>query len=89
MRQVHCDGCGFTEPINLTKDQRKIEHVAFLIGTKVDRRWPTEKTAEKRFEADLCPTCQGTVLHNYFDIPAEGELEIPAFIEPRSLRSAG
>jgi hypothetical protein len=76
MRQVHCDGCGYAEPDGMGKP--KITPITLLIVE--DPRFPE---GTKKYEADLCPNCQGMILHTYFKIPAEGKLELPAFIGPR------
>ena len=75
MRQVHCDGCGFAEPNNLPKP--KIKPLTLLVVK--DARFPS---GTEKYEADLCPNCQGMLLHTYFKVPAEGKLEVPAFIGP-------
>lgn len=76
MRRVHCDGCGCTELENLPK--HKIKSVTVLIAK--DPRFPE---GTDKYEADLCPNCQGMMLHQYFKIPAGGKLDLPAFIGPR------
>lgn len=78
MRQVHCDGCGFTEPDELPKSKRTIEPVTLVLVK--DHRFPegTEKCV-----ADLCQNCLGMLKHTYFKIPAEGKLDIPAFLGPK------
>jgi hypothetical protein len=83
MKKIHCDGCPFVEPENAPKDKRQIGRVKLMIIE--DPRFPEGAT---HYEADLCKTCKGQVLHKYFDIPAQGKLELPAFIEPvRSMRA--
>jgi hypothetical protein len=75
VEKLHCDGCGITEPAKDT--QHKIQHV--VLGIVEDSRFPG---GTKKFEADLCPQCQGTMLYTYFGIGQGGSLEIPAFLEP-------
>ena len=75
MQKLQCDGCGFSELIDQPK--HKIKSVKLVIVD--DPRFPEGMT---KHEADLCPTCQGNLLHNYFDVPAEGKLNVPGFIEP-------
>lgn len=77
MKRVHCDGCGCTEPQGSSKNN-KIRTIKLSIVQ--DPRWPE---GSDNYEADLCPNCQGIMLHQYFKVPAEGRLELPAFIGPR------
>ncbi|MET0786573.1 MAG: hypothetical protein ABWY25_07705 [Paenisporosarcina sp.] len=81
MRQVHCDGCGFTEPDDLAKSKQRIQRGVSLSIVK-DMRAPGPEGTEKH-EADLCPNCLGMLLHTYFKIPAKGKLDVPAFVGPR------
>lgn len=76
MRQVHCDGCGFAEPERLAKP--KIKPVTLQVVK--DPRFPS---GTETYTADLCPNCQGMMLHSYFKVPAEGQLDLPAFIGPK------
>ena len=76
MKQVHCDGCGFTEDISMVR--KTIKPVTLSIVTD-PREWAN---GTKVHEADLCPTCETTLLHEYFRIPAKGKLELPAFMGP-------
>jgi len=78
MRRLHCDGCGFTEPDNVAKAKRQIKSVSLIVVE--DSRFPA---GSEKFEADLCPNCRGMCLHEYFKIPAQGSLELPAFLGPR------
>jgi hypothetical protein len=71
MRRVHCDGCGFTEPGDKPRGQRKIKDVTLDITN--DPRFP-EGTA--KHTADLCPACVDTLLHSYFNVPLENRLEL-------------
>lgn len=80
MRKIHCTGCGMSEPLDMTN--HKILTVTMVIDQDI-REWANTP----KFETDLCPDCRGRLFHNYFDTPAEGSLEIPAFIEPRSLKA--
>jgi hypothetical protein len=75
MKRLHCDGCGLTEAVDQPK--HKIEHVSFTLNENT--RFPADTV---KHEADLCPTCRGQLLHQYFNMPAEGTLELPAFISP-------
>lgn len=81
---VHCDGCGFTEPDDLAQSQRKIKKVTVTVEHDPRESFPE---AKERNSADLCPDCQGRMLHEYFGIRAEGQLETPAFLAPRSLKA--
>jgi hypothetical protein len=83
MRQVHCDGCGFTEPDDLSKSRQTIEPVSLVLVK--DHRFPA---GTEKFEADLCQNCLGMLKHTYFKVPAEGQLELPAFLGPRMLDNA-
>ena len=77
MRQVHCDGCGYSEADDLASSKRKILPVT--IGLERDPRWPegTDKNS-----ADLCASCIGLLLHTYFKVPMSDrlELEVPTFL---------
>lgn len=75
MKRLHCDGCGITEEID--QPRHKITQIELKVLN--DPRW--ESTIPKH-DADLCPTCLGMMLHQFFNIPAEGGLELPAFISP-------
>lgn len=77
---THCDGCGFTEPEHLADTKKKIRRVT--LSVELDARTSFPESREKH-ESDLCPNCQGTLLHTYFNIPAEGKLALPAFIGPK------
>ena len=78
MRQVRCDGCGMTESDEVMKN-RKIEPVTLTIIE--DPRFPQ---GIQEYKADLCDTCRGAVLHNYFNKLAGGTLEVPAFVALKS-----
>lgn len=80
MRQVHCDGCGFTEPDDLAKSKKQIQEVTLMMVK--DPRFPE---GTEKHEADLCPDCVGRLLHTYFRVGARGSLDTPAFIGPRKL----
>jgi len=82
MKQVHCDGCGFTEPENLPQKKQKILPVTIRI--EKDPRWPEGTDKES---ADLCPSCLGLLLHTYFKVsmPDRLELEVPTFLGPEML----
>lgn len=79
MRQVHCDGCGMNEPQDLPKLKKTIYPVRLLVVKD-----PFIPSGTQKYEADLCPNCVGIVLHQYFKMPAKGQLELPAFIDPRA-----
>lgn len=78
MKRVHCDGCGFTEPEDTPKAKRKIKPVTMIVVE--DHRFPE---GSEKHESDLCINCRGMMLHEYFKIPAQGSLELPAFLGPR------
>lgn len=82
MRQVHCDGCGFTEADGLPKSKQKIQEVTLKIVN--DPRFPE---GTDKHVADLCPGCQGLLLHTYFKVPLSNklELEVPTFLGPEEL----
>ena len=82
MLKVHCSGCGMSEEVD--KALQKIGPVT-LTDSLVQRSW----TSDPIFTADLCRECISGILHNYFGVRAEGELELPAFIEPQSIRAVG
>jgi hypothetical protein len=77
MRQVHCDGCGHTEPDGLAKKNQKILSVS--IRVEKDPRFPE---GTDKYDADLCPTCRGLLLHTYFNVsmPERLELDVPSFL---------
>jgi hypothetical protein len=79
MQLVSCDGCKFKEPSDLPKSKRTILPVKFDV-IEDDRSSVPEGT--RTYKADMCGTCRGQLLHNYFGIPAGGKLELPAFVEP-------
>jgi hypothetical protein len=90
MRQMHCDGCGFTESDELLKSERRIESVTLQLG--IDPRFPEDK--KERHRADLCENCRALMLHTYFKVPMADRLElaVPTFIlperiEPQSLKA--
>jgi len=83
MRQVHCDGCGFSELSDTPRKSRKIKDVSFEVVN--DPRFP-EGTG--RFKADLCPGCLTLLLNQYFNVPAENrlDLDVPSFLIPEDLK---
>ena len=85
MRNVHCDGCGFVEPDDVAKKNQKILPVTLRI--EKDPRFPE---GTEKFEADLCPSCRGLLLHTYFKVtmPERLELEVPTFLNPEDLEPA-
>jgi hypothetical protein len=82
MLKIHCQGCGMSEEVD--SSEHEIGSVSLIDGLD-DRSW----TKDPSFTTDLCRDCLAKLLHNYFGISAEGELALPAFIEPRSLRATG
>jgi D-hexose-6-phosphate mutarotase len=82
MKKIHCNGCGMEEDLDAPK--HKIGEVKLLVSLD-SREW----AGNKEYHADLCPTCVSQALHNYFGIEASGNLDVPAFIEPRRLRTVG
>lgn len=80
MEQIKCDGCGMTENTKIPGNNRRIEPVQLTFSPD-SRYW----VKDEKIEADLCETCIGTLSHTYFGHPAEGLLEVPAFLEPTSL----
>ena len=82
MRQVHCDGCGFTESVDTPRKNRKIKDTTLQVVN--DSRFP-EGTGT--YTADLCPGCLHLLLHQYFNIPSEGklDLDVPSFLVPDDL----
>jgi hypothetical protein len=78
MQQTQCDGCGLAEDMGMPKP--KIKKVTMSIVEE-----PRFPTGTKRHDADLCPDCIGKLLFRYFRVRAEGDLDLPAFIEPQSL----
>lgn len=81
MIKVHCEGCGISEEIDIENHQ--ISLVKLIDFTSPS--W----TTDPEYTAHLCRTCLGMLLHNYFNISAEGQLDSPAFIEPQSLKAVG
>lgn len=79
MIKVHCNGCGISEDIDL-----ELKHISLVKLT--DFTGPSW-TTKPEYSTHLCQTCLGILLHNYFGISAEGQLEAPAFIEPQSLKA--
>lgn len=75
MIKVHCSGCGLSEEINLPNP--KIGTVT--LSNSID---PREWIRDEIYTTHLCLECLGKILHNYFGVPADGNLDIPAFIEP-------
>ena len=80
MKELKCDGCGLREDAKTVDKKRVIREVKLTVSLDA-RSWD----AGERHEADLCPTCRGTLLHAYFGVPADGSLAVPAFAEPTKL----
>ena len=80
MKELKCDGCGLREDSRVPDQKRVIREVKLQVSTD-SRSW----AESERHEADLCPTCRGTLLHAYFGLPAEGTLAVPAFAQPTAL----
>jgi hypothetical protein len=85
MKETKCDGCGRREELDIPMKQRTIHPVKLMVVT--DDRELHGAQAEQ-VQSDLCTTCVGIVKHMYFGQPAEGQLEVPAFVEPTSLERA-
>lgn len=82
MRHVHCDGCGRKEPTDTPKADSVMKSVTLLLVSD-GRSW-AEGTKEK-FEADLCDRCRPQLLHTFFKVPADFDVEIPKWLsEPAS-----
>lgn len=79
MQKLVCDGCGMGEDVSIPEKKRTIRSVKFSIV--MDPR-VTMPGHEEVHEADLCDNCRGHVLANYFRVSAEGQLDVPAFLEP-------
>lgn len=73
MRLTKCEGCGFAEPMG---EEDKVLPVKIEIGSS------SNKIYLEIHQADLCDSCTGLLLHNYFSRPARGQLEVPGFLEP-------
>jgi len=82
VEKIQCDGCGISELMDLPAKKQTISKVTLLI---VKDPRPNFPEGTEKYEADLCPNCQGTVLHTYFKIQAKGTLTLPAFIEPKRM----
>lgn len=80
-QETKCNGCGKREDTSIPINKRKIDPTEITLIK--DDRMPPEK-----FYADLCPDCFGDILHNYFGVPAKGQLEVPAFIQPTTQERA-
>lgn len=74
MRQVHCDGCGRTEPIDTPKSDSIMKKVAVMI-VEDGRSWVVDP--ENKFEADLCDRCRHQMLHTFFRVPSDVDFELP------------
>lgn len=74
MKKLICDGCGMGELIDYPKHKITTVELRPITNSHVDPIIP--------FKADLCSDCQGLLLHKYFNVPARGGLEVPAFLEP-------
>jgi hypothetical protein len=79
MIKIHCTGCGLSENIDAEEHKIRLMKLTDFIDS---RSW----TTKPEYSTHLCPECLGKISHNYFRISAEGQLEVPAFIEPQSLR---
>jgi hypothetical protein len=74
MRQVHCDGCNRTEPMDTPKSDQIIRPVTLMLVAD-GRSWAVDQ--EEKHEADLCDRCRATLLHTFFRVPADFDPEIP------------
>ena len=81
MRKIVCDGvdCGIAEDPAIPQKERTIQPIRLTIIVDDRENFPESTTL---YEADLCPDCQGRLLHNYFNVSAKGQLTLPAFMEP-------
>ena len=79
MKKVACDGCGMGEPLDLPDKQRTIRTVKIAVSTDSRSSFPE---SSDHYEADLCKQCVGHLLDKYFNVLAEGQLSVPAFLEP-------
>jgi hypothetical protein len=84
MKQVHCDGCGATEPEDLVRSKKKIQEDVTIVVVR-DPRGPD---GTDKYVADLCPGCMALLLHTYFKIPMSEKLEltVPTFLVPEELK---
>jgi hypothetical protein len=84
---MHCDGCGFIEPDDLSKSKRKIGTVTLSEGP--EPRWAGDQ--QEVFKADLCVNCRALMLHTYFKIPMDEKLElaVPTFVVPEPIGEIG
>jgi hypothetical protein len=80
MKQVHCDGCEYSEDVALVKSKKRIQEDVVLTIVK-DPRGPE---GTDKYTADLCTSCMSLLLHTYFKIPEDEKLKLalPTFIEP-------
>ena len=67
MKELSCDGCGLREDSRVPDPKRVIREVKLQVSTD-SRSW----AESERHEADLCPTCRGTLLHAYFGLHGGG-----------------
>lgn len=72
-QETKCDGCGFREPLG---DELSIVPVRLDVGASKN---PIHR---QQYEAHLCATCRGQLLHTYYGVPGLGQLDVPAFLEP-------
>ena len=79
-----CDGCGKMEPDGTPRSQSDIKSVRLTVIKDERENFPG---AVEKFESDLCDECEGILKFTYFGVKADGQLTIPAFIEPVSLRA--
>ena len=74
MEQIRCDGgCGYFEEVGTTKS--RIKNITLNI-VEDTRSWSPDPV----YTAQLCNECLPKMLHNYFRVPAEDRIELPAFI---------
>lgn len=84
MRQTHCDGCDRTEPVDTPKHESIMQRVEVMVLGKDDRTWAVNSAT--KIEADLCDRCRKQMLSTFFNVSADVDEELPAWIsEPVSL----
>ena len=77
MNLLRCDGCGLSEAADTPQKRRKVRTIRLAVVHD-----PRDIVPDEQHVSDLCDTCQGTLLHTYFNVLAEGNLQVPAFLPP-------
>jgi len=81
MRRTICRGCGATVESDKVKGSN-LHLVTLTVHAHDTREWVQRtRNGDTSYAEDLCDDCIGRILHNYFGVPAEGQLETPAFIQ--------